>query len=245
MSVHGTGDFTASRYAGSEAGGQRGWAPAPTTQLMAVAMLRAMGTSPAPIDIPASTAIRDPAGARSQIGLAEMPTIVATGPFDDLSHAEHIADAFTLVRQCRTAQLVLLGTGRRRTALFRRTLALGVGADVHLIRAMPASRWSDIVAAADVVIPGVASQRAHLLDVLAVGRPVVAPVNPATVSLVLPTSAGLIYQAGDVAALAAALLRILSSPTLRYGMACRAAEVARRDPLTMRLQRSGTEDGYA
>jgi len=199
-------------------------------------MLRAMVTSPAPIDIPPSFAVHDPAAARSRGGLAEMPTIVATGPFDDLSHAEQIAEAFTLVRQCQTAQLVLLGTGRRRTAVFRRTFALGVGADVHLIRAIPASRWSEMVAAADVVVPSVASQRAQLLDVLAVGRPVVAPVNPATVSLVLPTSAGLIYQAGDVSALAAALLRILSSPALQYGMACRAAEVARRDPLTMRMQ---------
>jgi glycosyltransferase involved in cell wall biosynthesis len=197
-----------------------------------------MVTSPAPIDIPASLANDDPVAARSQVGLAEMPTIVATGPFDDLSHAEEVADAFTMVRQCHATQLVLLGTGRQRTAVFRRTFALGVGADVHLVRAMPASRWSDVVAAADVVVPGIASHRANLLDVLAVGRPVVAPVNPATVGLVLPTSAGLIYQAGDVPALAAALLRLLTSPALRYGMGCRAAEVARRDPLTMSLSRS-------
>jgi glycosyltransferase involved in cell wall biosynthesis len=204
-----------------------------------------MVSSPAPIGIPASFAIHDPVAARSQVGLAEMPTIVATGPFDDLSHAEQIADAFTLVRQRRTAQLVLLGTGRRRTAVVRRTFALGVGTDVHLIRAMPASRWSDIVAAADVAVPSIASQPAHLLDVLAVGRPVVAPVNPATVRLVLPTSAGLLYQPGDVSALAAALLRLLTSPTLRHGMGCRAAEVARRHPLTMRLQQSETGHGYA
>jgi glycosyltransferase involved in cell wall biosynthesis len=204
-----------------------------------------MVTSPAPIGIPASLAIQDPAAARSQVGLAEMPTIVATGPFDDLSHAEQVAEAFTLVRQHHRAQLVLLGTGRRRTAVVRRTFALGVGTDVHLIRAMPAGRWSDIVAAADVAVPSITSRPAHLLDVLAVGRAVVAPITPASVRLVLPTSAGLLHQPGDVSALAAALLRLLTSPTLRHGMGCRAAEVARRHPLTMRVQQSETGYGYA
>ncbi len=189
-----------------------------------------------PPDIRAPFSIYDPAAARSQVGLPELPTILATGPFDDLSHAEQLADAFTLVRQRETAQLVLLGTGRQRTAVVRRTFAQGVGADVHLIRAMPASRWSDIVAAADVVVPAIASQPVHLLDVFAVGRPVVAPLNPATVRLVLPTSAGLVYRPGNVSALAAALLRLLTSPSLRHGISCRAAEVARRNPLTMRLQ---------
>ncbi|WP_234834713.1 glycosyltransferase [Mycolicibacterium stellerae] len=196
-------------------------------------------------DIAASFAIHDTAAARSEVGLAEMPTIVATGPFDDLSDGEQLADAFTLVRQRYSAQLVLLGTGRQRTAVVRRTFSRGVGSDVHLIRAMSTGLWSEIVAAADIVVPGTTSQPAHLLDVLAAGRPVVAPVNPATVKLVLPTSAGLVYRPGDVDALAAALLRLLASPTLRYGMGCRAAEVGRRDPLIMRLQHPEMAGGYA
>ena len=172
--------------------------------------------------------VPDPVAARSLVGLADLPTIVATGPFDDLSHAEQLADAFTAVRRRCTAQLVLLGTGPQRTAVVRRTFAQGVGTDVHLLRAMPSGRWSDFVAAADVVFPGTASGSANLLEVLAVGRAVVAPVDPATVRLVVPTSAGLVYRPGDVSGMAAALLRLLTSPALRHGMACRASEVARR-----------------
>ena len=83
-----------------------------------------------------------------------------------------------------------------------------------------------------------------LLDVLSAGRPVVAPVDPTTVRLVVQASAGLVYRPGDVSGMAAALLRLLTTPTLRHGMACRAIEVARRDPLLMRLQQSadGSED---
>jgi glycosyltransferase involved in cell wall biosynthesis len=180
----------------------------------------------------------DPVNARSLIGLAGLPTIVATGPFDDLSHAEQLADAFTAVRRVCRAQLVLLGTGPQRTAVVRRTFARGVGADVHLIRALPASQWSDIVAAADVVVPGTASEPTRLLGVLAVGRAVVAPIDPVTVRLVLSTSAGLVYRPGDVSGMAAALLRLLTSPVLRHGMACRAGEVARRQPMAMGLQPS-------
>ena len=177
-----------------------------------------------------------PSLARTWVGLADLPTIVATGPFDDTSHAEQLADAFTAVRRHCTAQLVLLGTGPQRTAVVRRTFAQGVRTDVHLLRAFPASGWSDIVAAADVVVPSTASEPTRLLEVLAIGRAVVAPVDPATVGLVIPTSAGLVYRPGDVSGMAAALIRLLTPPALRHGMACRAGEVACRRSLTMRLQ---------
>lgn len=203
-------------------------------------------------DIPATATIEQrtfqpqhPMAARSLVGLPNLPTIVATGPFDNLLHAEQLADAFTLVRQRCKAQLLLLGTGRQRTAIVRRTFAQGVGTDVQALRTMPTGRWCDIVAAADVVVPGTASEPTHLLEIFDIGRPVVAPVGPATAQLVLPTSAGLVYRPGDVSGMAAALLRLLTSPTLRHGMACRAGEVARRYPLSMRLRPSEKGIEYA
>jgi glycosyltransferase involved in cell wall biosynthesis len=183
--------------------------------------------------------------ARSLVGLAGLPTIVATGPFDDRWHAEQLADAFAAVRQRCNAQLVLLGTGPQRAAVIRRAFEHGVGSRMHVFRGLPAHRWSAIVAAADVVVPGTASEPTHLLEIFDIGRPVVAPVGPATARLVLPTSAGLVYRPGDVSGMAAALLRLLTSPTLRHGMACRAGEVARRYPLSMRLRRSEKGIEYA
>jgi glycosyltransferase involved in cell wall biosynthesis len=170
----------------------------------------------------------DPLVARSLVGLAGLPTIVAIGPFDDSAHAEVLAAAFTTVRlRCR-AQLVLVGNGVQRAAVTRRTLAQGVGANVHSVRITSDNRWSDLVAAADVVVPGPASGPSMLLEVMAVGRAVVAPLSPATARLVVPASAGLLYRPGDLAGMARAMLRLITSPALRQGMAARASEVARR-----------------
>ena len=161
-------------------------------------------------------------------------------------HAEQLAAAFATVRRRCRAQLVLFGTGPHRTTVVRRAFAHGVGADVHLLRSIPAGRWSDVVAAADVVVPSTALGQVSLLDVLSACRPVVAPIDPTTMRLVVPTSAGLVYRPGDVSGMAAALLRLLTTPALRHGMACRArrsrpatsaadetAAVRRREP-TMR-----------
>jgi glycosyltransferase involved in cell wall biosynthesis len=67
-----------------------------------------------------------------------------------------------------------------------------------------------------------------LLAVLGAGRPIVSHADPTTVRLVVPASAGLIYRSGDVSGMAVALLRLLTTPTLRHGMGCRARAVARK-----------------
>ena len=59
------------------------------------------------------------------------------------------------------------------------------------------------------------------------------------------TSARLLYRPGNASGMAAALLRLLTSPTLRNGMACRAADVARRHPPTMRIQQPEKGNGHA
>jgi glycosyltransferase involved in cell wall biosynthesis len=184
--------------------------------------------------------------ARSLVGLAGLPTIVALGPFSDRAHAEQLAAAFITVRRRCQAQLVLVGTGLQRAAVLRRTFAQGVGTSVHVVRELPAEQWSDLVAAADVVVPSAASGSTMLLEVLAAGRPVVASANPEVVRLVVPASAGLVYRPGDVSGMAAALLRLLTTPALRHGMSSRAIEVARRHHLQhMTPQRADEGNEYA
>jgi glycosyltransferase involved in cell wall biosynthesis len=102
---------------------------------------------------------------------------------------------------------------------------------VHVVSDSCEYRWSDLVAAADLVVLGSSSGTAMLLDVLAAGRPVVAPADPATVQLVVPGIVGLVYQPGDVSAMAEALLRLVTTPVLRRGMGGRARQVARRQHL--------------
>jgi hypothetical protein len=77
------------------------------------------------------------------VGVAGLPAIVATGPFDNQPYAERLAAAFAMVRlQCR-AQLVLVGNGAHRATIMRRGFAQGAGT---------------LIAAADVVVPGLAGR---------------------------------------------------------------------------------------
>ena len=196
-------------------------------------------------DIPeiAKISRHDPMVARAALGLAGLPTIVAIGPFDDRAHAGQLAAAFTMVRRRCQVQLVLLGTGIQRATIMRWALAHGVRTSVYTERDLTGERWEDVIAAADVVVSGVLARPITLLDVLAAGRPVVAQADPAAVPLIVPASAGLVYRAGDVPAMARALLRLLTSPALRTGMGCRATEVARRyHSKQMAQQRAGNEE---
>ncbi len=167
------------------------------------------------------------------ISLTGMPTIVAIGPFDDRAHAKQLAAAFIAVRRRCKVQLVLLGAGEQRTGVLRRTSAQGVGSSVHMVSDSGDYRWSDVIAAADLVVLGSSSGTAMLLDVLAAGRPVVAPADPETVQLVVPAIVGLVYRPGDVSGMAEALLRLVTTPALRRGMGCRARQAARRHHLEM------------
>jgi glycosyltransferase involved in cell wall biosynthesis len=170
----------------------------------------------------------DTARARAFVGLADSPTIVAMGPFDDGAYAQQLATAFIAVRRRCTAQLVLVGSGCQRMSVTRRIFAHGRGSDVHAVQASSDDRWSDLVAAADLVVLSGSSGSTTLLDVLAAGRPVIAPDDPETVQLVIPAIAGITYRPGDVAGLEGALLRLLTTPVLCHGMGGRARQVARR-----------------
>jgi glycosyltransferase involved in cell wall biosynthesis len=188
--------------------------------------------------VPPASAL-DPVAARSVIGLVDLPTIVAMGPFDDEAQAEQLAAAFTTVRSRCRAQLVLVGAGAHRATVMRRSFAQGAGTSVHVIRDLTEDSWPYLIAAADVVVPSPAAASVTLMDVLSVGRPVVGPADPAIVRAVVPASAGLVYRPGDVSGMAEALLRLLTTPSLRHGMSCRARQVARRHHLQrLSLQRT-------
>lgn len=177
--------------------------------------------------------------ARSMVGLPDRPTIVATGPFDDRAHAEHLAAAFAAVRLRCNAQLVLLGPGVQRATVKLRTAALGMGTSVLAVGDPQIQPWPYLIAAADVIVPSPATAAVALLGVLGVGRPVVAPADPEIVEVIVPASAGLVYRPGDVSGMSKALLRLLTNPVLCRGMGCRARQVAQRQQVQrMSLQRT-------
>ncbi len=172
--------------------------------------------------------LRQSMRARSLVGLAELPTIVAVGPFDDLGHADQLGAAFIAVQRSCPAQLVLLGTGAHRGAVVRQAADYGVENRVHLVENLVEHRRSMLLAAADVVVPSPASGTDMLLDLMAVGRALAAPAIPAAARLIVPAGAGLLYWPGDVSAMTAAIRRLLTTPELRDEVATRARQVTQR-----------------
>jgi glycosyltransferase involved in cell wall biosynthesis len=164
---------------------------------------------------------------RFTASVPDLATIVAAGPFEDLEHAEHLAEMFAGVQKtCRT-QLVLLGRGTRRSLVVRRVAERALQVRLVLIDDCAGPQRSDLLAAADIVIPSPDSAPSTLVEVMAAGRAVVASAGPATAALVMPHSAGLLYAPGDVSAMTAAVVRLLVHPELRHQMGRRASHVAR------------------
>jgi hypothetical protein len=186
----------------------------------------------------------DPTAARSSVGVAGLPTIVAIGPINKPACAERLAAAFTAVRCRFTTQLALLGTGAQRATVMRRAFAQGLGTSVHLVRHTSSVRWSDVVAAADIVVPSPTTNPMTVLDVLALGRPLFAPANPTTVRMIVASSVGRVYRPDAASGMADALPRLLTTPTLRHGMGCRATEVARRYELHRILRQSEKRNAH-
>jgi glycosyltransferase involved in cell wall biosynthesis len=169
--------------------------------------------------------------ARSLVGLAELPTIVAVGPFDDIGHAEQLAAAFIAVQRSCPTQLVLLGAGAHRGAVVRRAADYSIQNRVHLVEDLVGNRRSILLAAADVLVPSPATGTDMLLDLMAAGRAIAAAASPAAARLIVPASAGFLYWPGDVSAMTSAILRLLTAPTLRDEMATRARQVTQRQHL--------------
>jgi glycosyltransferase involved in cell wall biosynthesis len=170
----------------------------------------------------------DTAFGRSFPGAPDVATIVAVGPFDDLEHAQHLAAMFIAVQRTCLTELVLLGTGVGRSLVVRRAAERALQTRLVLVEEPVGQRRSQLLATADLVIPGPGTMADSLVEVMAASRAVVAPANAVTAELVMPHSAGLLYAPGDVSAMIAAVARLLAHPELRHQMGSRASQVAQR-----------------
>jgi glycosyltransferase involved in cell wall biosynthesis len=177
------------------------------------------------------------ASAQSWVGLPDLAIVVATGPFDDVGHAENLSAAFVAVqRTCRT-QLVMLGGGTGCGIVARHAIEHELETRLLVIDECGGRRRSHLLAGADLVIPAPSSSQNALVEVMAAGRALVASAGPASALLVMPCSAGLLYGPGDASAMTAAVVRLLTHSELRHQMGVRAGQAAQRLPVkTLRLR---------
>ncbi len=158
------------------------------------------------------------------------PVILAAGRLVAVKDYPTLLKAFAALRQRASARLVVLGDGPERNALIELAAELGVSADVQFagfdknpFRYM--SRCAAFVLSSRAEgLPGV------LIQAMACGAPAIATDcrhGPNEI-IQAPGTDGLLVPVGDVVALADAMERVLSDPSLRAGLAERGKAAAQR-----------------
>jgi len=174
---------------------------------------------------------RDQAGARGAVGLAPTAFVVT---YAGLTWAyrglDRLVRAFAALQvEVQDSVLVLVG-GRpvERAEMTALAEELGIAEKVHLPGQRPQAEVVEWVAAADVlVVPGVINglnaSPLKMFEYAAMDRPIVADDIPA-IREILGDDGARYFQAGDVAALQAALAAIQRDPTAAAAMAARVRE---------------------
>ncbi len=134
-----------------------------------------------------------------------------------------------VLTQVPQALLVIAGEGPAREALRAQVTALGLEASVHFAGYLARdTELLDCYAAADAFVfaSRTETQGLVLLEAMAQGAAVVSTAELGTRSILVPDSGALVVPE-DEAAFAAGVVRVLSDPGLREGMATRARAYAR------------------
>lgn len=154
------------------------------------------------------------------------PTIVCTANFSAEKGHRVLVEAFaTVARRMPDAQLVLLGQGAEKAAMEQRARELGLS-DRIVFAGFQDSIWPWLARAHVFALPSnYESLGIAVLEAMGAGLPVVATAVGGVTELVRPGVTGELVPAGDPAAMAEALLKILSDPdtATRMGTAARAA----------------------
>jgi glycosyltransferase involved in cell wall biosynthesis len=155
------------------------------------------------------------------------PTVVCVAALRPEKGHDLLLDAFARVRRTvPEARLVLVGEGATRPALEARAAANGDEGHVDFLGAAP-DIWEHL-ARADVFAIASRSEAfgIAIAEAMAAGLPVVAPAVGAIAELVEPGVTGELFPAGDDAAMAEHLVRLLTTPDVREAMSVAALAAA-------------------
>jgi glycosyltransferase involved in cell wall biosynthesis len=201
-----------------------------TGTAQAARLLQAGVAAPQLVVMPPGIARQNPTPApggdiRQALGLtAGTPLVACAGPLEQAGGFKEAIWAFNILGQVAgDLHLLVIGTGPDRPRLEHHAHAGGTGR-VHFLPPSPGD-VGRLLAQVDVVwVPSLNDSAAStVLEAMAVGRPVVACRSPELTELVLDGQTGLLFAAGDKAALARQTLALLRNPEQRrrYGAAGR------------------------
>jgi len=174
--------------------------------------------------IPNWTHVPPPAGQRAEtrrrLGWGPETVVLHAGNMGAKQGLEHVVNAAALAdRSDDRLRIVLMGNGNQRSDLQRR--AQGIRS-IEIIDGVPDSQFTDVLAAADVLLlherPGVVEMcvPSKLTSYFAAGRPVLAATSGrgAAAHDIRASGAGTLVEAGDPAALLAALRSLIGGSSL-------------------------------
>jgi glycosyltransferase involved in cell wall biosynthesis len=161
-----------------------------------------------------------PSEVRIELGIrADAPVFVIVGELNWNKRQRDAVAALAAMRN-RDAHLILLGGGPLRAALEALAIDLGVSGRVHFAGFVPDVRPA-VCAATAVILPSKREGLARsVMEALSLETPVIVSTARGNRELV-GTDAGIQYPAGDVAALAAAMDRLVDDPDEARAMGVR------------------------
>lgn len=163
-----------------------------------------------------------------QAGSYGPATVIAAGRLADAKNYPLLIDAMALVRERVAARLVILGEGERGPALRRLAADRGV-ADAIEFAGFRENPWKYIARSAVFVLTSRYEGFGNvLIEAMACGVPVVATASAGTRDIVRHEVDGFLVETHSPAAVADAIVRVLSDPALRARLAHEARHGAAR-----------------
>lgn len=166
--------------------------------------------------------------ARAALGLdaGRDPVLGFVGFYRDWHRLDLVLEAMTASELARTA-LVLVGEGPAHAALVARARELGLEARVHFAGSRPHAEIPSLLPAFDVaLVPAINAYASplKLFEYMAASRAVIAPDQPNLREVLRPEIDALLIPRDELVPLRAALVRLVSDPTLcaRLGASARA-----------------------
>jgi glycosyltransferase involved in cell wall biosynthesis len=155
---------------------------------------------------------------RAELGLGGSDVaIVYVGSFQPFHRVPLLLESFARLRDERLF-LILVGEGRTQSECRAMVAALGIGDRVAFVGRVPYHDVPAFIAAADIAVQPATldyGDSMKLREFMAVGRPVIAPRVPAIARHVDHERTGILFEADDPAALAAAIARLAADPPRR------------------------------
>jgi glycosyltransferase involved in cell wall biosynthesis len=180
------------------------------------------------------------AGVRARLGIdPAVPVVIVVGRLAHGKGQDRLLACLPAVRaRLPAVRLLVVGDGPERTALERRSQELGLGGTVTFLGYR--DDVPDLLAAADLaVVPSLVAEGLGLtaIEGLCAGLPVIACRSGGLAEVVTDGVSGRLVTAGDVAALGAAILEVLTDPGIRDRLAAGARREAMRFSVEHHVER--------